>query len=75
MAYILALIFPPLAVLIKGSPSQALVNVGFCMLGWIPGIIHALIVVAASRRNCSSASIAQSHTTIVVQQAPPPSAT
>lgn len=44
MMYLLALVFPPVAVLICGKPVQALLNVGLCLFGWVPGIIHALLV-------------------------------
>ncbi|MCY4652816.1 MAG: YqaE/Pmp3 family membrane protein [Dehalococcoidia bacterium] len=45
MLYLLAIILPPVAVLIAGKPFQALINVGLCILLIIPGIIHALLVV------------------------------
>lgn len=46
MDYILALLLPPLAVLMKGKPGQAGLNLILCLFGWIPGIIHALLVVS-----------------------------
>ena len=45
MLYLLAVILPPVAVLVAGKPFQALINVGLCILFVIPGIIHALFVV------------------------------
>ena len=45
MLYLLAIVLPPVAVLIAGKPFQALLNVGLTILGIIPGIIHALFVV------------------------------
>lgn len=54
MRYLLAIILPPLAVLLCGKPGQALLNLILCLFGWIPGIIHAIIVVnshKADKRN------------------------
>jgi uncharacterized membrane protein YqaE (UPF0057 family) len=46
MLYALAIVFPPLAVLMAGGrPFQALLNCGLTLLGWIPGIVHAFLVV------------------------------
>ena len=43
--YLLAIVLPPIAVLICGKPVQALVNLILCLLLYIPGIIHAVMVV------------------------------
>jgi restriction system protein len=48
MIYLIAIFCPPLAVLIKGKPKSALLNIFLCFLYWIPGMIHALIVVHES---------------------------
>lgn len=45
MRYLLAIILPPIAVLICGKPIQALLNLVLTILLWIPGMIHALFVV------------------------------
>jgi uncharacterized membrane protein YqaE (UPF0057 family) len=45
MLYLLCLIFPPLAVLLVGKPIQALINLVLCLFFWIPGVIHAVLVV------------------------------
>lgn len=45
MLYLLAIILPPLAVLFVGRPIQALLNLGLSLLGWLPGVIHAVLVV------------------------------
>lgn len=45
MLYLLAIILPPVAVLICGKPIQALLNLVLTVLFWIPGMIHALFVV------------------------------
>lgn len=46
MLYFLAILLPPVAVLLAGGrPMQALLNLGLTVLGWIPGVIHAFLVV------------------------------
>ena len=45
MRYLLAIILPPIAVLICGRPIQAILNLLLTLLFWIPGMIHALFVV------------------------------
>ncbi len=43
---ILAIIFPPLGVLAeKGCECDLLINIGLTLLGFIPGIIHALYII------------------------------
>lgn len=44
MRYLLAILLPPIAVLICGKPIQALINLLLTLLFWIPGVIHALFV-------------------------------
>jgi len=44
---LLAIIFPPLAVLLCGKPIQAVLNIFLWACIIIPGIIHAIIVVNA----------------------------
>ena len=54
MRYFLAIILPPLAVFLCGKPAQAILNIVLTLLGWLPGIIHALFVVnshLADKRN------------------------
>jgi uncharacterized membrane protein YqaE (UPF0057 family) len=45
MRYLLAILLPPIAVLICGKPFQAVINVLLTLLLWVPGVIHALFVV------------------------------
>ncbi len=45
MRYFLAIILPPLAVLLCGKPFQFILNILLTLLGWIPGVVHALLVV------------------------------
>ena len=54
MLYFWAVVLPPLAVLLCGRPFQALLSIPLTLLGWLPGIIHALFVVNnhyADKRN------------------------
>jgi uncharacterized membrane protein YqaE (UPF0057 family) len=46
MDYFLAIVLPPVAVLLKGKPGQALLNFVLTLFFWFPGAIHACIVVA-----------------------------
>lgn len=43
--YFLAILIPPLAVLLVGKPFQAVLNLLLTLLGWFPGAIHAVLVV------------------------------
>lgn len=43
--YFLAVVLPPVAVLMAGKPVQALLNLLLTILGWVPGMIHAVLVV------------------------------
>jgi len=45
MLYLVAVVLPPLAVLLCGKPFQALLSIPLTLLGWAPGVIHALFVV------------------------------
>lgn len=44
MKYLLCLL-PPVAVLVCGKPMQALLNCLLTLLGYFPGVIHAILVV------------------------------
>ncbi|WP_025028722.1 YqaE/Pmp3 family membrane protein [Caldalkalibacillus mannanilyticus] len=44
MLYLLCLI-PPVAVLLTGRPIQALLNFFLTLLFYLPGVIHAILVV------------------------------
>jgi len=47
MLYLLAILLPPVAVLLCGKPIQALLNLLLTVLGYFPGLIHAILVVNA----------------------------
>lgn len=54
MLYLLAILLPPVAVLICGKPIQAVLNFFLTLLFWFPGALHALFVVSshlADKRN------------------------
>ncbi len=51
MLYLLAIIAPPLAVLFTGRPLQALLNFLLTLLLWIPGVVHAILVVNEHKAN------------------------
>jgi uncharacterized membrane protein YqaE (UPF0057 family) len=42
--YLLAVVLPPLAVLLCGKPLQAVLNFFLTLMLWVPGMIHALLV-------------------------------
>ena len=42
MLFVLAVICPPLAVLLTRHPAQAATNVGLTALLYVPGVIHAI---------------------------------
>ena len=45
MLYLLAILLPPLAVLLTGRPFQALINLPLTLAFWFPGVLHAILVV------------------------------
>ncbi len=45
MRYLLAILLPPVAVLFCGKPVQALLNLLLTLFFYIPGMIHAILVV------------------------------
>lgn len=68
MLYLLAIVLPPVAVLMCGKPAQALLNFLLTLCFYFPGMIHAVLVVnstEADRRN-------QKVVRAIRQQPPPP---
>lgn len=45
MRYLIAILLPPLAVLLCGKPLQFVLNLILTLLFWVPGMIHAILVV------------------------------
>jgi len=46
MLYLLAILLPPLAVLLTGRPLQAVLNLFLTLLFYFPGMLHAILVVS-----------------------------
>jgi len=53
----LAILFPPLSVWIKRGicSADSLINIALCMLGYLPGLIHAWYIIAKYPEDLSSA--------------------
>jgi uncharacterized membrane protein YqaE (UPF0057 family) len=54
MRYLLAIVLPPLAVLLCGKPVQALLNCLLTAMLWVPGVIHALFVVSSTESRANA---------------------
>ena len=71
---LLAILLPPVAVLICGKPFQAIINCFLCLFLWVPGVIHAIVIVNnhnADKRHHEllRAQAAQTAALIAAQQA------
>jgi uncharacterized membrane protein YqaE (UPF0057 family) len=55
--YLLAILLPPVAVLLNGKPVQALLNLLLTLLFWVPGVIHAILVVMDEKAERRTARI------------------
>jgi len=51
MLYLLAIVLPPAAVLLCGKPGTALLNCVLTLMLWVPGVIHAILVVNEHKAN------------------------
>ena len=45
MLYLIAILLPPVAVLLIGKPIQAIINFILTIFFWFPGALHAILVV------------------------------
>ncbi len=45
MRYLLAILLPPIAVFICGKPIQGIINIILTLCFFVPGAIHAVLVV------------------------------
>ena len=45
MLYFFAMVVPPLAVLFTGRKTAAVLNIPLTLAGWLPGVLHAVLVV------------------------------
>lgn len=64
MMYLLAILLPPVAVLFVGKPFQAILNLILTLFFWLPGAIHAVLVVhekKADRRMKKQAKLIARH--------------
>jgi uncharacterized membrane protein YqaE (UPF0057 family) len=59
MLYLLAIVLPPVAVLLAGKPGAALLNCLLTLCLWIPGVIHALLVVSESKADARAKKYAR----------------
>jgi len=57
--YLVALLLPPLAVLLCGKPVQAFLNCLLTLCFWIPGVIHAFSVVSERKADKRSERLAK----------------
>ena len=63
--FFLCIFFPPLAALISGGFMSCILNIFLTLLGWIPGMIHAFMVVndeKAEKRNQEQIKVIQEQT-------------
>jgi len=60
LRYFFCVIFPPLAVLMTGRIGSFLLSILLTLLGGIPGIIHAIIIVNDYHDEQRTARLAQS---------------
>ncbi|SDI16091.1 Uncharacterized membrane protein YqaE, homolog of Blt101, UPF0057 family [Alteribacillus persepolensis] len=51
MLYLLAIFLPPVAVFAVGKPIQGLISILLWLFFWIPGSIHACLVVHEHKAN------------------------
>jgi uncharacterized membrane protein YqaE (UPF0057 family) len=47
MKYFFAIFLPPVAVLLCGKPGSFLLNLILTLCGWVPGVVHAIMVVGS----------------------------
>ena len=57
--YLIAILLPPVAVLLCGKPIQAVLNLILTCLFWIPGAVHACMVVSQHNAEKSTKRIEQ----------------
>ncbi|RXT04330.1 YqaE/Pmp3 family membrane protein [Ammoniphilus sp. CFH 90114] len=61
MMYLIALVLPPVAVLLCGKPFQAILNLVLTLFFWFPGAIHAVFVVHEKKADKRAKMIVDSH--------------
>lgn len=45
MLYVIAIFCPPIALILAGKPGKALLGLILWILGWLPGVIYAFVVI------------------------------
>jgi uncharacterized membrane protein YqaE (UPF0057 family) len=61
MLYLLAILLPPVAVLMCGKPIQFLLNILLTLCFWLPGAIHACLVVGSTQADRRAKEIVKSN--------------
>ncbi|MFT9599175.1 YqaE/Pmp3 family membrane protein [Mesobacillus sp.] len=72
MLYLLAIFFPPVAVLLTRKPLQAFINLILCFFYFIPGVIHAIYIVYKYKSERSGINQAAVTTARPITQTEPP---
>ena len=67
MRYLLAIVLPPVAVLLCGKPAQAVLNLFLTLCFYVPGMIHALFVVSSTEADARNRQVVRA-----IRQMPPP---
>ena len=57
MLVFLAFIFPPAVAILRGSLRQVALSLILTLLGWIPGVIYALVILARRPNRRSPAGL------------------
>jgi uncharacterized membrane protein YqaE (UPF0057 family) len=55
--YLIAILFPPLAVLLCGKPLQAVLNLILTLFLYVPGLVHAILVINAHKADQRNAAL------------------
>jgi uncharacterized membrane protein YqaE (UPF0057 family) len=55
--YLIAILFPPLAVLLCGKPVQAVLNLILTLFLYVPGLVHAILVINAHKADQRNAAL------------------
>ena len=58
MRYLIAILLPPLAVLLCGKPVLAILNILLTLCLWLPGVIHAMVVVGSHKADARAEKLA-----------------
>jgi len=55
--YLIAILFLPLAVLLCGKPVQAVLNLILTLFLYVPGLVHAILVINAHKADQRNAAL------------------